>query len=79
MSMALLPENMHVLLLGIFPRLIHGLSWVCKVIQKSKKTHEAEEKGLHYVFNAKEFKDESRVELRRIGGLLMQQPDPDKV
>ncbi len=50
-----------------------------KVIQTSKKTCEAEEKGLHYVFDSKEFKDESRVELRRIGGLLMWQPDPDKV
>ncbi len=52
---------------------------MCKVIQKSKKTHEAEEKGLHSVFNLKEFKDEPRVELRRIGGLLMWQPDPKKV
>jgi len=25
------------------------------------------------------FKDESGAELRRIGGLLMQQPDPNKV
>jgi len=52
---------------------------VCKVIQTSKKSCEAEEKGLHYVFDSKEFKDESRVELRRIGGLLMWQPDPNKV
>ena len=50
-----------------------------KVIQKSKKTREAEEKGFHYVFNSKDFKEESRVELRRIGGLLMWQPDPNKV
>jgi len=79
MSMALPPENMHVVLLGIFPQLIHGLSRVRKVIQKSKQTREAEEKGVHYVFNSKDFKDESRAELRRIGGLLMWQPDPNKV
>jgi len=79
MSMALLPENMRVVFLGIFPQLICGLSQVHKVIQTSKKTCEVEEKGIHYVFNSKDFKDESRVELRRIGGLLMWQPDPNKV
>jgi len=59
--------------------LIHGLSQVCKVIQTSKKTHESEEKGVHYVFSSKEFKDESRAGLRRIDGLLVWQPDPNKV
>jgi len=58
---------MHVVLLDVFPWLIHGLSQLCKVIQASKKACEAEEKGLHYVFNAKLFKDRFRVELRRIG------------
>jgi len=29
------------------------------VIQKSKATHNAEEKGTHYVFNSKGFKEES--------------------
>jgi len=52
---------------------------VRKVIQKSKKTREAEEKGFHYVFNSKDFKEGSRAELRRIGGLLMWQTDPNKV
>jgi len=71
--------------LGIVPLGYHcrqpctSLSQVCKVIQKSKKTCEAEEKSFHYVFNSKDFKEESKAELRRIGGLLMWQPDLNKV
>jgi len=50
MLMALFPESFHVILLGLVPWLIQGLSWACKVVQSSKSSWENEDKGKHYVF-----------------------------
>jgi len=50
MLMALPPESLHVILLGLVPWLIQGLSQACKVDQSSKSSQENEDKGKHYFF-----------------------------
>jgi len=50
MLMALPPESLHVILLGLVPRLIQGLSRARKVDKSSKTSRENEDKGKHYVF-----------------------------
>ncbi len=50
MLMALPPESLHVILLGLVPWLIQGLSQAQKVVQSSKSSRENEDKGKHYVF-----------------------------
>jgi len=53
MLMALPPESLHVILLGLVPQLIQGLSWARKVNQSSKSSCKNEDKGKHYVLSGK--------------------------
>jgi len=76
MLMALLPESLHVILLGLVPQLIQGLSQACKVDQSSKSSWENKDKGKHYVFSGK-LKQQIKAELIEIGTKLSRQSDPD--
>jgi len=69
MLMALPPESLHVILLGLVPQLIQGLSWARKVVQSSKSSWENEVKGKHYVFPRK-FKEQIKADLIQIGTKL---------
>ncbi len=74
MLMALPPESLHVILLGLVPWLIQGLSWARKVVQSSKSSQENEDKGKHYVFSGR-LKEQIKAELIEIGTKMSRQSD----
>ncbi len=76
MLMALPPESLHVILLGLVPRLIQGLSQARKFDKSSKSSQENEDKGKQYVFSGK-LKQQIKAELIEIGTKLSRQSDPD--
>jgi len=76
MLMALPPESLHVILLGLVPWLIQGLSWARKVVQSSKSSQENEDKGKHYVFSGR-LKEQIKAELIEIGTKLSRQSNLD--
>jgi len=76
LNQAVPPENLHVILIGYFMRLIQGLSQSCKITGRTAVERALEIKGSHHVFSGND-RDIVQTELSKVGFQLTWQSDPD--